>query len=669
MTSEIPSVNQRYSVLLGYARVAATGGSVTLLSSAEPVLGSIGLAVGGGGGGGDGIKLVVVAVTFRDYVHCPTMKVDRRWLVALAAALLVAGQLCARMPTAAALGDELDDQDEGFFQDDGGYGDGEQYGEGDFSHYGGGDGEEAGGFEEDMDVDETDVFVLSKDNFTDVINQYEHVLVEFYAPWCGHCQHLKPEWAAAATELKSYPESMALAKVDATQEVDLSTEYEVQGYPTIIYFHKGKQSPYTAGRTRDDIVQYLLKRAGPPARTISTIEEAHAIKESSSVTIVGFFASFDGPEWEQFTQMAADDYSVGYAQTNDTEVADILGMPAAPPAIALFKSFDEKISHYEGKLEQEDIAAFVREHKLPLVIPFSEQTTESIFNSGIDKQVILMGLQSDLESYSDSFAKAAAGFRGKVIFVTVDFNDEAIDPVIEFFGVTKEDPTTVVAFLNTEGSGKKYRGPTPLAVDTAEQTFKTFASDFVEGRAQQFFKSEPIPEEDTDGHVKLVVGKTFADIVLDETKDVFIDLYAPWCGHCRSLEPAWQTLAELFKDYPSLVIAKMDATTNEHESVMVEAFPTLMFFPAGKKTAIQFDESRSLKAMAEFLVQHATHSKLEMPELPEGADVEAEDNMDDMIDWGDLPGAEGGEFEEIQPGEGDFNEYGDEIDDVVRDEL
>lgn len=48
-----------------------------------------------------------------------------------------------------------------------------------------------------------------------------------------------------------------------------------------------------------------------------------------------------------------------------------------------------------------------------------------------------------------------------------------------------------------------------------------------------------------------------------------LQVYAPWCGHCQSLEPEYNLLAESLKNISSIVIAKMDGTKNEHERLNV----------------------------------------------------------------------------------------------------
>ena len=90
--------------------------------------------------------------------------------------------------------------------------------------------------------------ILKEKNFTDAVKNNRFVMVEFYAPWCGHCQALAPEYAAAATELKG--EDVILAKVDATEENELAQQYDVQGFPTVHFFVDGIHKPYNGQRTK-----------------------------------------------------------------------------------------------------------------------------------------------------------------------------------------------------------------------------------------------------------------------------------------------------------------------------------------------------------------------------------------------------------------------------------
>merc|ERR1712223_1661734 len=86
-------------------------------------------------------------------------------------------------------------------------------------------------------VDHDGVTVLNRDTFAHFVQPKDLVMVEFYAPWCGHCKKLEPEYKKAAEVLAK--DNIILAKVDATKEGELAKEHMIQGFPTLTIFKKG----------------------------------------------------------------------------------------------------------------------------------------------------------------------------------------------------------------------------------------------------------------------------------------------------------------------------------------------------------------------------------------------------------------------------------------------
>jgi protein disulfide isomerase family A protein 3 len=116
-----------------------------------------------------------------------------------------------------------------------------------------------------------------------------------------------------------------------------------------------------------------------------------------------------------------------------------------------------------------------------------------------------------------------------------------------------------------------------------------------------------VPESNPDA-VVTVVGKNFEQVVNDETKDVLIEFYAPWCGHCKTLAPKYEELAQKLKDESDIVIAKIDATANDiPPTYEVRGFPTIFFAPKNSKNAPRkYEGGREVEDFIKYLAKEST---------------------------------------------------------------
>lgn len=115
---------------------------------------------------------------------------------------------------------------------------------------------------EDVASDHSQVITLTDGNFEHDTQAATGAttgdwLVEFYAPWCGHCKALAPIWEEVAKSLKG---KVSVAKVDATENTNLAGRFKIRRFPTIILFKNKKMYEYEKGpRTLEDVKLFATK--------------------------------------------------------------------------------------------------------------------------------------------------------------------------------------------------------------------------------------------------------------------------------------------------------------------------------------------------------------------------------------------------------------------------
>lgn len=110
--------------------------------------------------------------------------------------------------------------------------------------------------------DSSNVLTLTDSTLAEALQTHQNILVEFYAPWCGHCKRLAPEYERAANILKEKGSTAKVAKVDSTVEKASASSYSIRGYPTLLYFENGQMvEKYSGGRTGEDISNYMIGKA------------------------------------------------------------------------------------------------------------------------------------------------------------------------------------------------------------------------------------------------------------------------------------------------------------------------------------------------------------------------------------------------------------------------
>lgn len=210
--------------------------------------------------------------------------------------------------------------------------------------------------------EEDGVVILTDKNFDEFISSHEYVLVEFYAPWCGHCKKLAPEYSQAAQQLSQHTPYVPLAKVDATSEKEVASRYNIMGYPTLKFFIKGQPIEYQGGRTGQDMVDWVRKKTGPSSHHVNDSDFMLDLIGKNKVTVVYFGKSAEDPEFIVFDQVSKQYDEVVFGHTFSEEVTknyDIKGN-----GIVLFKMFDEgRVDFKATDTSVESLIRFIEENQ------------------------------------------------------------------------------------------------------------------------------------------------------------------------------------------------------------------------------------------------------------------------------------------------------------------
>ncbi|XP_052178067.1 protein disulfide isomerase-like 2-3 [Diospyros lotus] len=243
------------------------------------------------------------------------------------------------------------------------------------------------------------VFQLNPSNFkSKVLNSNGVVLVEFFAPWCGHCQALTPTWEKVASVLKGVA---TVAALDADAHQSLAQEYGIRGFPTIKVFVPGKSpEDYQGPRDAKPIVEFALqqikgllkerlhgKSAGGSSEKSSEKSETSAsvelnsrnfdelVLKSKDLWVVEFFAPWCGhckklaPEWKKAANKLIGKVKLGHVDCEAEKSLMSRFNVQGFPTILVFGADKDSPVPYEGARTASAIESFALEQLETNVLP------------------------------------------------------------------------------------------------------------------------------------------------------------------------------------------------------------------------------------------------------------------------------------------------------------
>ncbi|XP_037957531.1 protein disulfide-isomerase A5 [Teleopsis dalmanni] len=230
---------------------------------------------------------------------------------------------------------------------------------------------------------ESEIVHLTTQSFEPAIKDEESVLIMFYAPWCGHCKQMKPEYEKAATTLKDREIPCILAALDASKDTTISEKFHVKGFPTLKYFVRGEYKFDITFREADKIVEFMLDPKEPPVPTTPPPETPWEEEEPTNVVylneenfipvlkrkkhaLVMFYAPWCGhckstkPEFIAAAAALASEQNTVFCAVDCTRYPKLCTIHAVRgyPTLKYFSYFKQEVE-YTGGRHRSNLIAFV----------------------------------------------------------------------------------------------------------------------------------------------------------------------------------------------------------------------------------------------------------------------------------------------------------------------
>jgi protein disulfide isomerase len=437
-------------------------------------------------------------------------------------------------------------------------------------------------------LEENPVITLTNDNFDDIVDALDLILVEFYTDMCLPCQRLEPVFTEAARQLLSNSPPVRLGRVQIPDQIEVAKRFPLEGYPLLIMFRHGAQYNYTGPKnTAAGIVEYMRQQAGPSSIPLASTEDVKKFVNTREISVVAYF--HDNPdllrEFLESGNLVRTDMELGHTQNEGVA----LQMKQQPGTIVVYHP-SHLVTQYESGYSvitsppsnATELRGLYLEHACPLVGQMMQRNYDTVYRH---RPLLLAYYEVD---WSFDGLKATQYWHNMVASVANQFCDSDI----VFAVANEEDYPDDLRALGLSEWGEEVAvalfapGPLkyPMTEELTRDSLTDFLQSFIDGDLTPHFSSEPPPKPVKGALIRKVVGSTFVAEVGNEKKDVMVMLCIPSLPDCKQASEYYLKLATQFKRVKNLVFSEMNVALNDPPvGTAIDTLPTFLFSPRGSQ--------------------------------------------------------------------------------------
>ena len=437
--------------------------------------------------------------------------------------------------------------------------------------------------------EKNNISILNDENFDDYLNDFDAVFVVFQTSWCGHCKGIESELKELAQDLKNRKKDdfiIAIATIDAEENPETAKKYNVTSYPTMKLFTGDEIIEYSSKfRDKDSILYFIRKKVDYETKQIES-EEDYELLTSENLAVVLYFPKKDEETKNTFIKLALKNENIPFYSAYDLNIIEEFNFEEKY-GLMIFRKFDSGnvVKTSNTNFSYDDMEEFLNEHKTPVVYDFNVDAVNEIFKK--DSTSIFLFTEKRESEFVNNFNEVAKELKGQFHFVLSNLKSGFGERLAKFADISPKNDPSLRLFDLKDQTFRKYK------LDSySKSTMIDSINKWKEGTLEEYFKSQPVPI-DNDKNVKIVVGTTYEEMVINNSKHVLILLHAPWNGYSKKFYDIFDEIAEKVKEESSIVLAKMDVTENEYSGLDVKALPTLYLYKNDdKENPIWYNKER-----------------------------------------------------------------------------
>ncbi|CAK68582.1 unnamed protein product (macronuclear) [Paramecium tetraurelia] len=450
------------------------------------------------------------------------------------------------------------------------------------------------------------ILQLSRRNFQQALDEHPRLLVKFYIDSCGYCQKMKPVFIQLAQRLKEY--GFVLGEVNAQESKSLAAKHDAKAYPTLKLFRNGVSYDFpNSSDSLEILFEFALQHAYGPITKLYTQEEIDLFLKRSNIAVLKYVNDQD-----ELSNVSLDHIQVKFGIVENNELRQNY-----PHKYTLINKDIEKPIHYNGDID--GLSEFISTKGYPLVFSLNEEEFMKVENDKIP----LVGIAGQKNGVLHKrFKYLAESYVNSTRFVIIDPSLELSNRRFEY--LIKQSPVAENTIYYYDYETKK----------TTTTTFNDNSVGVLKKAVESLIEEVTAPKREAERLAKLIKGdgqvhklttENFKEQVFDNHRHVFVKFYAPWCGHCQSLAPTFEKLAqELNRD--DIVIAEVDHTANQFDDIPIEGYPTLYLFKqeGDTKTRKEYEGDRSYQGMKSFLERNLGKVESAEKQQPQFSEIKNE---------------------------------------------